>query len=782
MAARTVAGHGRVSDRAGSGMAAGKQRWRIEVHGIVQGVGFRPFVYRLATSRGLSGFVTNTSEGVVVEVEGGPGRLDDFLAALQREPPSLARLVGVAARPVDPVGDTAFVVRPSEAAGVCATLIPPDIAVCEECLAELFDPTDRRYGYPFINCTNCGPRFTIIDKIPYDRPYTTMRGFAMCVACKREYHDPANRRFHAQPNACPACGPSLVLCDAGGATQASKEQAIAGTVARLFAGDIVAIKGLGGFHLAVDAANEKAVARLRLRKGREAKPLAVMAVDLDTAHRLCILSREEEQALASPERPIVLAEKRASHGLAHAVAPGLARFGIMLPYTPLHHMLLRNGPPVLVVTSANRSEEPICIDNEEALQRLAGIADAFLCHDRGIRLSCDDSVVACQAGAVRVIRRSRGYAPRPLPLDGDGPAVLGVGGELKNTVCLTRGTNGFVSQHLGDLKNLAAFDAFKDSIALLSELLTVSPMLIVHDLHPAYLSSRWATEMARSQGIELLAVQHHHAHLAACLAENQEQGPAIGIILDGAGLGTDQAVWGGEVLVGGAAGFSRFASLEPMPLPGGDAAVREPWRIAVGYLAAAFGGDIPHLPFLADHDWELIPTMVAKQLNTPLTSSCGRLFDAVAAMAGGRQVIRYEAEAAIGLMEAAGSLGDGPAFSCDFFEDNGMLMFSVRGLVHCVVHAVASGMELAELSRRFHRTIIIAFTRLANEARRAYGLNTVALSGGVFLNHLLLEGMTAALAAEDFRVLSHRELPCGDGCLAYGQVVIGRQWLVKGET
>ncbi|MFZ5773945.1 MAG: carbamoyltransferase HypF [Thermodesulfobacteriota bacterium] len=779
LAAPAMAGRGRLGPT-GLMAAEAVARWRISVRGMVQGVGFRPFVHRLATARDLAGFVTNTPAGVVLEVEGASGRLEDFLAALKQKQPPLARIDAVEVETVAPFGEAGFSVRVTQGGAAATALIPPDITVCDDCLAELFDPANRRYRYPFINCTNCGPRFTIIEKIPYDRPHTTMRHFPMCAECGREYHDPADRRFHAQPNACPVCGPRLTLHGSDSAVLALGDAALAGAGQRLADGGIVAIKGVGGFHLAVDAANEAAVARLRQRKGREAKPLAVMAADLAMAHRLCVLSSEEAAALASPERPILLAQKRNGHGLAEAVAPECGRFGVMLPYTPLHHLLLRDGPPVLVMTSGNASEEPICTGNAEAMERLAGIADAFLCHDRGIRLSCDDSVMAWQAGALRQVRRSRGYAPRPLPMPADGPVVLAVGGELKNTVCLARGMDGFVGQHLGDLKNLASYRAFTESIALLTSLLEAPPELLVHDLHPAYLSTQWASQQAQGQGLPVLAVQHHHAHLAACLAENREAGPAIGLILDGAGLGPDQTVWGGEVLVGDAAGFSRFASLEPMPLPGGDAAVREPWRLGVGYLAESFGGQVPELPFLAAHDWAMIPVMVARRFNTPLVSSCGRLFDAVAAMAGGRQQIRYEAEAAIGLMEATGELGNGPGFACAFMRGEGLLRLSVTGLIREVADAVASNMGLSEVSRRFHHWLIQGLTHLAREARQAHGLTTVALSGGVFLNHLLLEGLTASLAAQGFRVLTHRQLPCGDGCLSYGQAVIGRQWLEKG--
>jgi hydrogenase maturation protein HypF len=604
-----------------------------------------------------------------------------------------------------------------------------------------------------------------------------MAAFAMCSACGQEYGDPGDRRFHAQPNCCPACGPQLRLLAAHGQSQADGDGAVRRAVSLLAAGRIVAVKGLGGFHLAVDAGNDQAVARLRQRKGREAKPLAVLVADLDRARALCLLGEEEEAALLGWERPIVLARKRPDHGLSPRVAPGSDSFGIMLPCTPLQYLLLAAAPyAALVMTSANISEEPICIDDAEALDRLTGIADFFLCHDRRIARHCDDSVLIGMAGEMRPLRRARGYAPQPLLLGGEGPPVLGVGAELKNTVCLLKGAHALLSPHIGDLKNAGTWNVFRDTIGHLAALFAVQPELLIHDLHPGYLSSRWAAEENETP---CLAVQHHHAHLAACLAENRFSGPAIGIILDGTGLGTDNTIWGGEVLLGDAAGCSRFAALESLPLPGGDAAVREPWRTAAGYLFAACGADLPALPFLAGHDWKMIGTMVEKKLNSPLTSSCGRLFDAVAAMAGGRQVITCEAQAAVELMQDAGGRIGSAAFPCEIFRENGMLRVSVRSLVRAVAEAVLAGMERQEISRRFHRTLVEVFCSLARAAREQKRINEVVLSGGVFQNRLLFEEMTAALAASGFRVLAHREIPCNDACISLGQAVIGRRLLRK---
>ena len=752
------------------------ERWKISVRGIVQGVGFRPFVYRLAKERSLTGFVANTSDGVAVEAQGQVARLDDFLSALRDEAPPLAQVGEIVAVPI-PLGDEGeFVLLHSTACGPVSTLISPDVAVCDACLAEFFSPADRRFRYPFINCTNCGPRYTIVERIPYDRPHTTMRGFAMCATCRREYDDPGNRRFHAQPNCCPDCGPQLGLVAGSGRLVARRDEALREAILRLAAGEIVAVKGIGGFHLAVDAANAQAVSCLRQRKGREAKPLAVMVADLSAARKICRLEGMEEQALTSQERPIVLAVKKAGHGLAEEVAPGCDQFGLMLPYAPLHYLLLQGVVRTLVMTSGNRSEEPICIDNDEAVQRLGGIADCFLIHDRGIHLPCDDSVVGLQAGMLRQIRRSRGFAPKPIGLAETGGMVLGVGAELKNTVCLLKENQAFLSQHIGDLKNLEAYRVFQQSIGQLGALFEISPSLIAHDLHPQYLSSRWAEE----QNVVTLGVQHHHAHLAACLAENHQEGPAIGIILDGTGYGSDRTIWGGEVLLGDAGGYQRFSALESLPLPGGDAAVQAPWRTAVSYLHAAYGADLPDLPFMGEHECGVILDMVQKGLNSPLNSSCGRLFDAVAAMSGGRQTIQYEAQAAIELMQAAGGgLGE-EGFPCEVYAEDDMLKISVRSLIRAVSCAVQSGMAQSEISRRFHAGLVAAFTQVAETARHRAKINTVALSGGVFQNRLLLEGLVVSLGRAGFQVLVHKELPCNDGCISLGQAVIGRQALKKG--
>lgn len=758
-------------------MTAGIERRQVHVNGIVQGVGFRPFVFRLAQHHGLAGFVANTASGVDIEVQGSPAALDSFLRDLKQKAPPLAELTAITSRPIAPTDDPAFHIRLSTppGQGKVATQISPDMAICSECLRELFDPADRRYRYPFINCTNCGPRYTIIENIPYDRASTSMRGFTMCIECQAEYDNPAGRRFHAQPNCCPKCGPQLLLADAAGKIRATGAGAMESAGALLQQGRILGVKGLGGFHLAADAANDTAVALLRQRKGREEKPLAVMVADLQTARRICRLQAEEERALLSMERPIVLADKKEDHFLSEAVAPGNDMFGLMLAYTPLHHLLFEHGPQVLVMTSGNLSEEPICIDNQEAFRRLAGLADYILAHDRDIYLRNDDSIVIHFSGRLRSVRRSRGYAPRPVLIRRNGPPVLGTGGELKNTVCLLKEEQAIVSQHIGDLKNLEAYLSFRKTITHLQLLFETEPELVVYDLHPDYLSTRWALE---EQGAATLGVQHHHAHLASVLAENRAEGPAIGLIMDGTGYGNDGTIWGGEVLIGDCRDYTRYASFEPMPLPGGDAAIAAPWRTAVAYLAATFGRDLPDPEAFGFYDAGPILEMVAANFNTPATSSCGRLFDAVAAIGGGRTVIRYEAQAAIELMQVART-EPGRPYPYEIIQSGNDLHMSVKGIIRAVAAARQAGETLAVIAGRFHATLIALFTEVARLASRESGIRTVALSGGVFQNRLLFEGLLVALKRAGFEVLTHALVPANDGGIALGQAVIGRQHLIQ---
>src|SRR5579862_6172108 len=640
-------------------------RKEIQVSGIVQGVGFRPYVYRLATDRNLGGNIHNTSAGVTIEVQGPPHLVEDFVSRLPGEAPTLAQITRVIVREMPCRPDQPFEILPSHAGEHPTALISPDVAVCADCLRELFDPSDRRYLYPFINCTNCGPRFTIVRDIPYDRPRTSMSVFPMCGKCRAEYDDPRDRRFHAQPNACRECGPQLEFWDAQGHPIEARSP-IQAAVDRLRAGEIVAVKGLGGFHLVVDATNGAAVERLRQRKRRIEKPFAVMVRDLEMAGRFCEMDAETQRLLSDPRRPIVLLPGRKDAAIAEGVAPGHCDLGVFLPYAPIHHLLFAAGKfAALVATSGNLSEEPIAIDNREAANRVCGIADSFLVHNRDILLRCDDSVVRRSAGKVRQIRRSRGYVPAPVRLREEVPPILAVGGELKNTICLTRRNFAFLSQHIGDLENIESFDFFREAIAYLSKLLEIEPEIIAYDLHPDYLSTKWALSQS---GPRLVGVQHHHAHIAACMAENLLDGQVIGLALDGTGYGTDGHIWGCEALIAGYAGFERVAQLAYAPLPGGAAAIREPWRMAVSYLAQAFGEaflslDIPFIRELNHRKAELVLRMISQSVNSPMTSSCGRLFDAVAALIGIRWNANYEAQAAIELEVVARPSDDAGAYS-----------------------------------------------------------------------------------------------------------------------
>ena len=751
------------------------ERRAFRVNGIVQGVGFRPFVYRLAIRFGLKGFIRNTSSGVLIEVQGSASLLEVFSATLHSELPPLAKIVEMEEKWIAAlVAEEAFVIGDSSRGDEVETLIPPDIALCADCRRELLDPANRRFRYPFINCTNCGPRYTIVRRIPYDRPFTSMQSFTLCPECQREYDDPLDRRFHAQPTACPICGPRLSLLDAAGKPflDSSSLDAVQQAAALLRKGNIVALKGLGGFHLAVDACNEDAVRRLRERKGREAKPFAVMMRDSALAGHYCEVSAIEAAALTSAEAPIVLLKKKESSPLAPSVAPGNDRLGVMLPYTPLHLLLFEEGPEALVMTSANFSEEPIVSDNDEALLRLKGIADAFLVHDRPVHIKCDDSVTIALSGALRQIRRSRGYVPAPILLHHSGTSVLGSGGELKNTITLLKGSQALVSQHIGDMKNYEAYLHFQHIAAHLQHLFQVSPELLVHDLHPAYMTTEWALK----QELPLLGVQHHHAHLASCLAENQEEGPAIGLILDGTGYGTDGTIWGGELLIGDISGAERFASLEPMPLPGGEVAVMQPWRAAIGYLSRTFS-TLPELPFMQERVIQPVVELLEKRVNIVETSSCGRLFDAVAALCNLRGEISYEGEAAIALMHAAGGSMGQKVFRYALQEEQGRWIMLLSPLIEDVVTALQQGLSTMDISQRFHRALVNCFQDIIAKASSATGIRTVVLSGGVFQNALLFETLLGELQEKGYRVLTHSLVPSNDGGLSLGQAVIGRTFL-----
>lgn len=767
--------------------------WHIHVRGVVQGVGFRPFVYNLATHLQLRGWVRNTSAGVEILLCGPTERLQHFLDSLSTHPPPLARIEEVHVTPqASLLPAEGFVILESAKQEGAFQAVSADMAICPDCEQELLDPSNRRYLYPFITCTHCGPRFTIIRDLPYDRPLTTMADFPLCEKCAQEYHNPADRRFHAQPIACPVCGPSVQFISRGqvqGVTSISLHlEAILCARRWLRAGKILAIKGLGGFHLACDATNAEAVAELRRRKGRAEKPFALMAADLKTVERFCEISSAERALLLSRQRPIVLLRKRPGIELP-GIAPGLDRLGIMLPYTPLHVLLLNQHnpilnreavPPLLVMTSGNLSDEPIAIDNEEAWQRLHPLADAFLVHNRPIQTRCDDSVVGVNLAAGEpftvYFRRSRGYAPEAVILPFAAEPVLAVGGELKNTFCLVREQYAFLSQHIGDLENYETLQAFEKTIKHLEHLFRVSPSEIACDLHPAYLSTRYAQERAQAEGIPLLQVQHHHAHIAACMADaGLEEQTVIGLAYDGTGYGTDGHIWGGEVLLASYAGFERLAHLEYLPLPGGDAAIRHPWRIAYAY-ALALGLEIEDLPWLRNIPAQarhVVRAQCENGINLALTSSLGRLFDAVAALCGLRQQVHYEAQAAMELETHSRRWMDSPSpYPYMLEKRDGKWIWRLRPLFEAILHDLRGNRPIGEIGARFHHTVLAWTLEICERLRSEFGLNRVALSGGVWQNELLLEGALGGLKARGFEPIWPRRTPFNDGALSLGQAVI----------
>ncbi len=753
-------------------------RKAIEVSGIVQGVGFRPYVYRLAGERQLAGSVCNTAGGVSIEVQGPQSAVDDFLARLPADAPPLARITEITVRAMACNGDREFKIVTTHRGEPVQTLISPDVAVCADCLREMFDGGDRRYRYPFINCTNCGPRFTIVRNIPYDRPFTSMAGFAMCPACQAEYDDPLNRRFHAQPNSCWQCGPQVELWDVEG-KRIEVADPIAEAVARLQRGGVVAIKGLGGFHLACDATNADAVRTLRDRKRRVEKPFAAMVPDVDAAQRFCKVDHAARQLLLSSQRPIVLLRRREGTPIADEVAPFNRYLGVFLPYTPLHHLLFTDGGfAALVMTSANLSEEPICIADDEAVRRLHRLADCFLVHNRDILVRCDDSVTRVAGGRSRQLRRSRGFVPVPVFLREDVPPVVAVGGELKNTVCLTKGRHAFLSQHIGDLENTESYAFFEEAIEHLQRILEITPVAIAYDLHPNYFSTRWA--LAQSE-LPQIGVQHHHAHIASCMAENHLEGRVIGLALDGTGYGTDGRIWGGEVLLADYDGFERAAHLAYVPLPGGEAAIREPWRMALSYLVRHFGCDfVRKLPVVAgvpEKNLNVFFGMMEQGINSPLTSSCGRLFDAVAAMAGIRRQVNYEAQAAIELEMASGNSRDESGYPFDLIADGEGWIIDTRSLFEALLRDIDQRVAIADISRRFHNGLVEVLAEVSCRLRERSGLQRVCLSGGTFQNVYLFEGLCKRMRAAGFQVFTHSEVPAGDGGLSLGQALVAARTL-----
>ncbi len=802
------------------------QRLRVEIHGAVQGVGFRPFVYRLATEMGLTGWVINDTQGVFIEVEGSEAALQRFLERLPAEAPPRALVQTLSAAWLEAAGFERFEIRHSDSSGTKTVLVLPDIATCPDCLAEVLDPANRRYRYPFTNCTNCGPRFSIIEALPYDRPNTTMRRFTLCPDCHTEYTEPLDRRFHAQPNACPTCGPQLAYWvtdsehdgtkDEGRRTKVATrgDAALRAAAAALAAGQVVAVKGLGGFHLMVDARNGEAVAGLRARKPRRDKPFAVMARDLDQARRLCEVPPAAEALLTSAEAPIVLLRRRPGtpdvHGaISHEVAPGNPNLGVMLPYTPLHHLLLAEVGFPVVATSGNLTDEPICTDEAEAVQRLGHIADAFLVHDRPIARHVDDSVAWIVAGAPRLLRRARGYAPLPVLLNEEMPTILAVGAHLKNTVALSVGRQVFISQHIGDLETPEAMAAFERVIADFLRLYEAAPAAIAHDLHPDYLSTKWAQQFVSDEGrrtgpSSLVPVQHHHAHLAACLAENGISGPALGVTWDGTGYGADGTVWGGEFLLGDAAGYTRFAHLRPFRLPGGDAAVHEPRRVALALLWELYGDaclemdELAPIRSLRQAERRVMARMLAKDVHAPVTTSAGRLFDGVAALIGLHQVVSFEGQAAMALEFAASATAvaagsEQGAYPIDLVKaPHGVLDPRPEGvgglagagspavlppqplildwspLVESVLADLRRGVPQGIIAARFHQALVEAIVSVSQAAAQP----KVALTGGCFQNRLLVERAAERLERAGFEVLLHRQVPPNDGGISLGQVAV----------
>ncbi|MCS6963279.1 MAG: carbamoyltransferase HypF [Thermoflexus sp.] len=787
------------------------RRLRVEIQGAVQGVGFRPYIYRLAAELGLAGWVLNDSRGVFIEVEGPVSRLERFLERLPREIPPRARIYSLQAGWLDPVGYPRFEIRHSESEGEKTALVLPDIATCARCLVEILDPKDRRYRYPFTNCTDCGPRFTILEALPYDRPNTTMRRFRMCPTCQAEYENPLDRRFHAQPNACPECGPTLAFYARVSALEergedhpdfpqsigefgrvAMGEAALREAARALRAGQIVAVKGLGGFHLMVDARNEAAIARLRARKPRRDKPFALMAKDLAQVRTLCELAPEAEALLAGPEAPIVLLPRRADAPVAPNVAPDNPYLGVMLPYTPLHHLLLRELDFPVVATSGNLTDEPICTDEREAFQRLARVADAFLIHNRPIARHVDDSVMIVMDGEPRLLRRARGFAPLPILVNRPLPPILAVGGHLKNTIALSVGRQIFLSQHIGDLDTAEALGAFERVIFDFLRLYEAEPVAIAHDMHPDYISTIWAQRAAAGDlpqplssraPLPLIPVQHHHAHLVACLAEHNVEGPALGITWDGTGYGLDGTIWGGEFLVGDAYGFHRVASLRPFRLPGGDAAIHAPCRVAFALLWELAGDmvieweDLAPVRALRPIERQVLARMIARGVNAPLTSSMGRLFDAVAALLDLRQEITFEGQAAMAL-EFAADPSETRAYPFPFCENPSgepAQVLDWRPLLEAILKDLRRGVERERIAARFHNALIEGMITIAREI----GEGRVALSGGCFQNRLLTERAARRIREGGFTVLIHRQVPPNDGGISLGQIRIAAAYLER---
>ena len=748
------------------------KRLRLEVRGAVQGVGFRPFVFRLAEELGVTGWVANGPDGVQVEVEGVLDAIALFINRVSTDAPPAAEIQQMISEWLEPCGDPTFEIRQSEQAGERTTVISPDLALCDDCRAELFDIRDRRYHYPFINCTNCGPRFSIIRALPYDRPHTTMVRFTMCPECGREYADPRDRRFHAQPNACPTCGPRIALWNAEGETM-NVDDVVAAAARALGNGLIVAVKGIGGFHLMVNATDASAVNRLRMLKRRGTKPFAVMVRDVTAAAELCELDDEARRHLLSPAAPVVLLRKRANSAVVDSVAPGNPFLGLMLPYAPLHHLLMAEVHVPLVATSANLSEEPICIDELEAVRRLHGIADVFLMHNRPIERHADDSVVAIAEGSARLLRRARGYAPMPVLLHEEIPEILALGAHMKNTVALSKKRQVFISQHIGDLEAYESSQAFERVVADFLRLYESNPIAVAHDLHPEYTSTLFAQRPDLLPGVPRIAVQHHHAHLASCMAENGEDKPTLGIIWDGTGYGSDGTIWGGEFLLGDAFDFERVGSLRAFRLPGGDAAAREPRRSAIALLYQTYGGNAfdMNLPPLADSGLAtsvLLGSMLEQGVRSPWTTSAGRFFDGIASLLGLRHVSAFEGDAAMTLEFTADPGEDGAyALPLRSLSDESLVL-DWPELIRELIADRARGTSVETAAARVHNALVNGMVAVAC----AVGQPRIALSGGCFQNRRLLGQAARALRENGFQVLLHRQVPPNDGGVSLGQAVV----------
>jgi len=743
----------------------------INITGIVQGIGFRPFIYNLARSHSIRGWVLNNEKGVFIEAESEGGNLDYFIRNIPRLAPPLARIETFEIRLTEPHGYTHFEIRKSEEAQEKFVLISPDVATCDQCLSELFSFQNFRHRYPFINCTLCGPRFTIIKDIPYDRHKTTMAPFRMCPVCQGEYEDPSNRRFHAQPNACPACGPSLELKDRRG--QEVPDHPVEKALDLLGKGSIVAIKGLGGFHLACDAKNQNAVSALRSRKIREDKPFAVMCRDMEEVRKHCEVNQEEERLLLSVERPIVILKRKKDSAIAHAVAPYQDTLGVMLPYSPLHHLLLNVPLKTLVMTSGNMSDEPIAYKNEEAINRLKNIADYFLLHNREIHMRCDDSVTRVFEEKPYILRRSRGYVPFPIKLPYPVEMILACGGELKNTFCLTRGQYAFLSHHIGDLENLETLTSFEEGIEHFKRLFYIEPKAVAYDLHPDYLSTKYALSIPDLPKVE---IQHHHAHIVSCMAENGIEGDVMGVALDGTGFGTDGTIWGGEFLKANLREFDRLAHLKKVPMPGGSMAIRQPWRMAMAYLSEAFGDGLKALNIgllkrMDSKKWDILKRAIEKKINTPWTSSMGRLFDAISSLLSIRDEVNYEGQAAIEL-EMIADKEIKETYPFYLLKEESPFVIDSTGVIRGVVGDLTEGVSNSKISGKFHRTIARMILETCEALRNEEGLNRVVLSGGVFQNLLLLSLVTKDLRNSGFEVYIHRLVPANDGGISLGQAVI----------